>query len=30
MRLAGELEATKAPPTPEEKQPETEPKKRVK
>lgn len=30
LRLAGELEAAKAPPTPEEKQPETEPKKRVK
>lgn len=30
MRLAGELEAAKAPPAPEEKQPETEPKKRGK
>jgi len=30
LRLAGELEAAKAPPAPEEKQPETEPKKRGK
>lgn len=30
LRLAGELEAVKAPPAPEEKQPETEPKKRGK
>lgn len=30
LRLSGELEAAKAPPAPEEKQPETEPKKRGK